>query len=160
MGIAVEVTLLLTLVGIGYGLDRHPNVLRTALRGYALVLLCFVLGVSFLTVMIGRYAAVSERLQDIGILRFLGASSSYILNVLFQETLLIVIPGTTIGIAMAYGAKWLIAFALSDFVPEIAYKWWLLAGAISAVGALLGAILPAGKALRQDLVQILSSNDE
>ena len=160
VAIAVEVTLLLTLVGIGYGLDIHPNVMRTALRGYALVLLFFVFGVSFLFVMMGRYAAVSERLQDIGILRFLGASSFYILNVLFQESLLIVVPGTTIGIAMAYGANWLIAFAVSDFAPEIAYKWWLLAGAISAVGTLLGAILPAGKALRQDLVQVLSSKDE
>jgi putative ABC transport system permease protein len=57
--------------------------------------------------------------------------------------------------------KWLIAFALSDFmVQETVYKWWPMAGAISGVGALLGAILPAWKAVRQDLVQVLSSKDE
>lgn len=161
VAIAVEVTLILTLVGIGYGLDLHPNVVRTMVRGYALILLGFVFGVSFLTVTIGRYAVVSERTRDIGILRFLGASSSYILNLLFQETLLIVVPGTTLGIAMAYGTKWLIEFALSDFViQEIAYKWWPIAGAISAAGALLGAILPAWLALRQDLMHVLSSKDE
>ena len=57
------------------------------------------------------------------------------------------IPGTTVGIAMAYGTRWLIQVALSDFmIQEIVYKWWPLAGAISAAGALLGAILPAWKA--------------
>jgi hypothetical protein len=108
-----------------------------------------------------QWRLFSERAQDIGILRFLGASSSYILHLLFQETLLIVAPGTTVGIVMAYGAKWIIAFALSDFmVQETVYKWWPMAGAISAVGALLGASLPAWKAVRQDLVQVLSCKDE
>jgi putative ABC transport system permease protein len=110
-------------------------------------LLWFVFGLSFLIATVGRYVAVSKRAQDIGILRFMGASSSYILNLLFQETLLIVVPGTIVGIAMAYGTRWLIAFALSDFmVQETVYKWWPMAGAISGVGALLGAILPAWKA--------------
>ena len=158
---AVEVAVLLTLVGIGYGMDLHPNVVRTLVGGYVMTLLWFVFGVSFLIAAIGRYAAVSERTQDIGVLRFLGASSSHILNLLFQETLLIVVPGTILGIAMAYGAKWLIAFALSDLmVQETVYKWWPMAGAISAVGALLGTILPAWKAVRQDLVQVLSGKDE
>ena len=161
VAIAVEVAVILTLVGIGYGLELRPNVVRTLVGGYVLTLLWFAFGLSFLMVTIGRYAAVSERAQDIGILRFLGASSSYILNLLFQETLLIVIPGTTAGIAMAYGTKWLIQFALSDFmIQETVYKWWPMAGAISAAGALLGAILPAWKAVRQDLVQVLSSKDE
>jgi ABC-type lipoprotein release transport system permease subunit len=161
VAVGVEVAVLLTLVGIRYGLDLHPNVVRTLVGGYVLILLWFVFGLSFLIVTIGRYAAVSERAQDIGILRFLGASPSYILNLLFQETLLIVVPGTTVGIAMAYGTKWLIEFALSDFmIQEIAYKWWPIAGAISAVGALLGAILPAWKALGQDPVHVLSSKDE
>jgi len=161
LAITVEVTVMLTLVGIGYGLDLHPNVVRTLVGGYVLILLWFLFGLSFLTVAVCRYVAVSERIQDIGILMFLGASRSYILNLLFQETLLIVVPGTMVGIAMAYGTKWLTAFALSDFmIQETVYKWWPMAGAIPAVGSLLGAILPAWKAVRQDLVQVLSSKDE
>ena len=96
LAIAVEVALILTLVGIGYGLDLHPNVVRTLVGGYVLILLWFLFGVSFLTVTICRYTAVSEQTQDIGILMFLGASSFYILHLLFQETLLIVVPGTTV----------------------------------------------------------------
>ena len=44
-----------------------PNVVRTLVGGYVLILLWFVFGASFLTVTMGRYAAVSERTQDIGI---------------------------------------------------------------------------------------------
>jgi putative ABC transport system permease protein len=125
-----------------------------------LILLLFVFCVSFLSVMIGRYAAVSERTEEVVILRAMGASSSYILDLLFQETLLITIPGTIVGIAMAYGTKWLIAHTISDLlIQETVLKWWLIAGAISVVGALLGAILPAWKAIRQDPVKVLSCEE-
>ena len=63
----------------------------------------------------GRYAAVSERTQEIGILKALGGSSFYIFSLLFQEALLISILGTTFRIAMAYGTKWLVAHALPIF---------------------------------------------
>jgi len=161
LAIAVEVTVILTMVGIEYGLKVRPDIVRTSIGGLALILLCFVLGVCLVTVTVSRYAVVSERTQDIGILRFLGASKSDILKLLFQETLLIIIPGTTIGIAMAYGTKGLIALLLSDFIiQETVYKWWPIAGAVSAVGVLLGGVLPAWKAVRQDLVELLSSKDE
>ena len=63
--------------------------------------------------------------QEIGILKVLGASSAYILNWLFQEALIIAIPGTMVGIAMTYGTKWLVMYVLSDFLmQETVYKWW------------------------------------
>lgn len=149
------------MVGIEYGLKQHPTVVRTLIAGLALILLLFVLGVCLVTVTVSRYAVVSERAQDIGILKFLGASSSDILKLLLQETLLLISPGTAIGIALAYGVKGLIAFALSGFITyETVYKSWPLAGAVSAVGVLLGGVLAARKAVRQDLLDLLSSKDE
>ena len=95
--------------------------------------------------------------QEIGILKVLGASSAYILNWLFQEALIIAIPGTMVGIAMTYGTKWLVMYVLSDFLmQETVYKSWPIAGAISAVGALMGAYLGARQSLRQDVIQALS----
>ena len=42
----------------------------------------------------------------------------------------------------------------SDFLmQETVYKWWPIAGTISAVGALLGAFLAAERAVRQDVIQ-------
>jgi len=39
---------------------------------------------------------------------------------------------------------------------EIVYSWWPIASGISVVGALLGAILPAWKAVKQDVIQALA----
>lgn len=161
LAIAVQVAVILTMVGIEYGVKLHPELVRTWVGGFALILLWFVLGLCLATISVSRYAVISERAQDIGILKFLGASSSDILKLLSQETLLLIIPGTTVGVALSYGAKGLIALALSGFITqEIVYKWWPLAGAVSSVTVLLGGILAARKAFRQDLVDLLSSKDE
>jgi putative ABC transport system permease protein len=158
LNLGVEVMMILTLVGINYGTTSRPLEWPTNAVGVMIVvLLWFVLGVSFVFVVIGWYATVSERTQEIGILKVLGASSAYILNWLFQEVLIITIPGTIVGIAMTYGTKWLIMYALSDFLmQETVYKWWPIAGAISAVGALMGAYLGARQSHRQDVIQALS----
>src|SRR6266478_4909554 len=158
LNLGVEVMMILTLIGINYGTTSRPLEWPTNAVGVMIVvLLWFVLGVSFVFVVIGWYTTVSERTQEIGILKVLGASSAYILNWLFQEALIIAIPGTMVGIAMTYGTKWLVMYVLSDFLmQETVYKWWPIAGAISAVGALLGAYLGARKSLRQDVIQALS----
>ena len=149
------------MVGIAHGLKLRPDIVRGWIGGFVLILLSFVLCVCFTTITVSRYAVVSERTQDIGILRFLGSSSSDIHKLLFQETLLIMIPGTILGIAMAYVTKTLIAFVLSGFIiQETVYEWWPIAGGVSALGVLLGGALPVWKAVRQDLVELLSSKDE
>jgi ABC-type antimicrobial peptide transport system permease subunit len=158
LNLGVEITMILTLVGINYGTTSRPlDWPANAVGVIIVVLLWLVLAVSFVFVVIGWYTTVSERTQEIGILKVLGASSAYILNWLFQETLFIAIPGTIVGIAITYGTKWLIMYTLSDFLmQETVYKWWPIAGVISAIGALLGAFLGARKALRQDVIQALS----
>jgi len=52
------------------------------------------------------YTTVLERTREIGILKALGPSSAYILNLLFRETLLIAILGSVLGIVMTDGSKW------------------------------------------------------
>ncbi|HET9307652.1 MAG TPA: ABC transporter permease [Candidatus Sulfotelmatobacter sp.] len=56
--------------------------------------------VGFIVVTMAMYTAVLERTREIGILKALGASSAYILNLLFRETLLIAILGSFLGIVM------------------------------------------------------------
>jgi putative ABC transport system permease protein len=100
---------------------------------------------------------VLERTREIGILKALGACSSYILDLLFRETLVIAVIGTGLGIAMTYGTQWLMMHAVpASLTQETVYKWWPIAGAISITGALLGAIFPGWKAVKQDVVQALS----
>jgi putative ABC transport system permease protein len=125
------------------------------------LLLLVVTAASFIYVIMARYAVVLERTQEIGIFRFLGASSAYIFNLLFQESLIIAISGTTVGIAMAYGIKWFINHVLAGILSGIltqitVFEWWPIAGVISLVSELLGAIVPSWKAVNQDVIQVLS----
>ena len=148
--------MILTLVGI-----RSKGGLVPAIAGGTIAAVTLViLAVSLIFVIMGRYATVSERTQEIGILRFLGASSAYIFNLVFQETLLLAIPGTAVGIAMTYVGKWLMTLVLHDIVTlSTVYKWWPMAGTISLGSALLGACLPAWKASKQDVIQAISNEE-
>ena len=127
------------------------------LRNFIGVVIGIAVIVGFLVVSMAMYTAVLERTREIGILKALGASSGYILNLLFRETLLIAIIGTVVGIVMTYGTQWLMMHAVpATLTQETVYEWWPIAGAISVVGALLGAILPGWKAVKQDVIQALS----
>lgn len=127
------------------------------LRDFIGVVIAIALIVGFITVTMAMYTAVLERTREIGILKALGASSSFILNLLFREALLIAILGSVLGIAMTCGTKWLMMHAApSSLTQETVYMWWPIASGISVIGALLGTILPAWKALKQDVIQSLA----
>jgi putative ABC transport system permease protein len=154
--------LILTLVGIRY--KQLPPKLRSTEVVIEVVIslpLLVAITASFIYVIMGRYAAALERTQEIGIFRFLGASSAYIFNLLFQESLIIAISWTTVGIAMAYGIKWFMNHVLAGILAGIltqvtVYEWWPIAGVISVVSDLLGAVVPSWKAVNQGVIQALS----
>ena len=113
------------------------------LRNFIGVVIGIAVVVGFIVVSMARYTVVLERTREIGILKALGASSGYILDLLFRETLVIALIGTVLGIAMTYGTQWLMMHAVpASLTQETVYKWWPIAGAISITGALLGAIFP------------------
>jgi putative ABC transport system permease protein len=127
------------------------------LRNFIGVVIGIAVTVGFIVVSMAMYTAVLERTREIGILKALGASSGYILHLLFRETLLIAIIGTIVGIIMTYGTQWLMMHAVpASLTQETVYKWWPITGAISVAGALLGAIFPGWKAVKQDVIQALS----
>jgi putative ABC transport system permease protein len=144
----------LTLVGIRY--KELPPELKF-IEVVISLLLSVVIAASLIYVVTARYAAVLERTQEIGIFRFLGASSASIFSLLFQESLIIAIFGTAVGIAMAYGIKLFMNHVLASILTEVTvYEWWPIAGVISVVSDLLGAIVPAWNAVNQDVIQALS----
>jgi len=158
LAIGVEVMLILTLVGIRY--KELPPEFKFIDVVISLLLLVAITA-SFVYVIMGRYAAALERTQEIGIFRFVGASSAYIFNLLFQESLIIAISGTTVGIAMAYGIKWFVNHVLAGILSGIltqvtVFEWWPIAGVISLLSDLLGAIVPSWKAVNQEVIRALS----
>jgi putative ABC transport system permease protein len=113
--------------------------------------------VGFIVVFMAMYTAVLERTREIGILKAVGGSSALVLNILLRETLLLAVLGTLLGIAMTYGTQWLMGHSVpASLVQETVYSWWPISGAIAIVGAMLGAVVPGIKAVKQDVTEALS----
>ncbi len=113
--------------------------------------------VGFLVVFLSLYTAVLERTREIGILKSLGASRGYILQMLLRETALLAVAGSIVGIVLTYGARWVIMTAVpASLTQQTVPDWWPIAGAISLAGALMGAAYPGWKAVSQDAIEALS----
>jgi putative ABC transport system permease protein len=113
--------------------------------------------VGFLVVFLSMYTAVLERTREIGVLKALGASPGYVLNILLRETTLLAAAGSVLGILLSYVTR----FTISSLVPgtliqAIVPNWWPITAGIALAGALLGAIYPGLKAARQDAVEALA----
>ncbi|MEP7367129.1 MAG: FtsX-like permease family protein [Acidobacteriota bacterium] len=127
------------------------------LREFITVVIVLSAIVGFLVVFLSMYTAVLERTREIGVLKSLGASPSYILSILLRETFMLAVIGTVLGIAMSFGTRWLILeFAGATLTSMITPDWWPNAAIIAIGGALLGAMYPGWKAIRQDALEALS----
>jgi putative ABC transport system permease protein len=127
------------------------------LKSFIAVVIGVAVVVGFIVVFMAMYTAVLERTREIGILKAVGGSSALILNILFRETLLLALFGSVVGIGLTYMSKWLMEDVVrASLVQETVYDWWPIATGIAIAGALLGAIVPGVKAVKQDVTEALS----
>lgn len=127
------------------------------LRNFIGVVIGVAVIVGFIVVFMAMYTAVLERTREIGILKAVGGSSGFILDLLLRETLVLSILGSIMGILLTYGTQWLMQHAVpASLTQETVYAWWPIAGAIAIAGALLGVVVPAIKAIKQDATEALT----
>jgi putative ABC transport system permease protein len=111
----------------------------------------------FLVVFLAMYTAVLERTREIGILKALGATSGFIVQMLLRETVVLALIGCLMGILFAFLAKWTITALVPASMPvTVVPDWWWRAALISITGAVLGALYPGIKAARQDTIEALA----
>jgi len=101
------------------------------------------------------YAAVMERTREIGILKSLGASKAYIVNIILRETTLLAIGGIIVGIAISFAAS-LVIRKQTTLPVHITAPWLGYAIIIAIIGALGGALYPAVKAAQKDPIDALA----
>jgi putative ABC transport system permease protein len=127
------------------------------LRSFIGVVIGVAVTVGFIVVFMAMYTAVLERTREIGILKAVGASSGFILNLLVRETILLSLLGSFVGILLTYVTQWLMQYAVpASLTQETVYAWWPIAGGIAVGGALLGVVVPAIRAVKQDATEALS----
>jgi len=119
----------------------------------------FVIGISviigFIVIFQAMYTAVMERTREIGILKSLGASKLYIVNVILRETVLLAIGGIVVGVVFSLMARAGID-GRSTLRVVVTGGWILRATLIAIVGAILGALYPAYKAAQKDPIDALA----
>ncbi|HTV57220.1 MAG TPA: ABC transporter permease [Terriglobia bacterium] len=126
------------------------------LKDFVGVMVVIAVGIGFLIVLLSMYSTITERTREIGILKSLGASKTYVVTVVLLEAGVLVIAGIGVGYLLAEGAKALVI----TFFPTIAIQpqptWYLWAAILALGGGLMGTTYPALRAATLDPVDALS----
>jgi putative ABC transport system permease protein len=119
-----------------------------------------VIGVSliigFLVIFQSMYAAVMERTREIGILKSMGASKLYIVNVILRETGLLAVAGIVLGIGFSLAASWAIRYRFPLVQVVVSRDWIAWSVLVAVLGAIAGALYPAFKAAGKDPIEALA----
>lgn len=119
-----------------------------------------VIGISvvigFIVIFQAMYTAVMERTREIGILKSMGASKLYIVNVVLRETVLLALCGIVLGILVSLGGRAALAHKLPLLRVVVTGEWILRATLIAIAGAVAGALYPAFKAAQKDPIDALA----
>ena len=125
------------------------------LSAFITVVIAISVTIGFIVIFQAMYTAVMERTREIGILKSLGASKLYIVNVILRETASLAIAGVILGILISLGARAAIDHRSTLRVVVTGY-WILTTTGIAIVGAILGALYPALRAAQKDPIEALA----
>ncbi len=129
--------------------DRIP-----ALKTFLRVLVGLGAFVSTIFVLLSMYTTITERRKEIGILKSLGASKSFIITTIEGEAFFIGILGIALGFITAFLASSIIQSSF-DIQFEFSASWALTAALIAIAGSLVGALYPAWRASDIDPVEVM-----
>ena len=111
--------------------------------------------ISTLTIFLALYTAITERTREIGILKSMGGSKSFIVGAIETEAFVLSILGIGLGALASIIIKWGV-MTYTSLVVQFEWQWLLAAAALAVLGGTLGALYPALKAAHQAPVEALS----
>lgn len=126
------------------------------LSAFINVMISIAVAIGFLVIFLSMYTTIIERTREIGVLKSLGASKSYIVDIILSETALLCIFGTAFGVGLSYLMRWVFTSLFPSMTILILPKWILFSALIAIFGGLLGAAYPAWVASRKDPVEALA----
>jgi putative ABC transport system permease protein len=112
--------------------------------------------VGFIVIFQAMYTAVLERTREIGILKSLGASKVYIINLVLRETAFLAAVGIALGIGITFVLKAVMDRRFPTLLFPVTPGWITYATLIAFCGALVGAMYPALKAASKDPIEALA----
>ena len=126
------------------------------LKPFINVMIGLAVAIGFLVIFLSMYTTVIERTKEIGVLKSLGASKAYIVEIVMSETALLCAFGAVAGIALSFTAQAILLKLFPALTILMTGKWLAIASAIALVSGLMGAAYPAWMASRKDPVDALA----
>jgi len=121
---------------------------------HAMISLAIAIGL--LVIFLTMYTTVIERTRDIGVLKSLGATRSFIVRALLTESAALCVFGIAAGVGLSYAVRAAFLAGFPTLSILITTEWVLRAAGIALTGAIIGASYPAWVASRKDPVEALS----
>lgn len=112
--------------------------------------------VSTIFVLLSMYTTVTERRKEIGILKSLGASKTFIIRAIEGEAFMIGVLGVLLGLIVAFAASVGIGRGF-ELAFEFSSGWVGTAVLIAIAGSLVGALYPAWRASAIDPVEVMAN---
>ena len=126
------------------------------LNVFITVMIGLAVGIGFLVIFLSMYTTITERTREIGILKSLGASKTYIISVILLEASVLTTVGIIAGIITSLILRKFFITLFPTLPVELSWEWRLYAAGLALAGSLVGAFYPAMKAARLDPVDALA----
>ncbi len=145
----------------GYKITRTSEIRRLmnsntpVLKPFITAMVSLSALISFMMILLAMYSTIMERTREIGILKSLGASKSFIIGLILKESLVICGIGVGAGFLLTWLAIHVILSAAPNLPVDISGSWRLAAALMAFLGGTLGALYPALKAAQLDPIKAL-----
>lgn len=134
----------------------NPNQIGP-LRIFIRVVIGIAIIIGFAVTSLSMYMAILQRTREIGILKSLGGSRTFIMRLILAEAVILGVGGTLMGILLSFMTRWMLHTFVPASMPQaITPDWWWKAGLIALAGSILGAVYPGFIAVRQDPIEALA----
>ena len=126
------------------------------LSNFISVIISLAVAICLLVIFVTMYSTMVERTREIGILKSMGASKTYIFRLVLRESALLTVCGIGAGIGMSYAVRAVVGMIFPTLPILITPDWMLRAGVIALISSLSGACYPAIRASQRDPIEALA----
>jgi putative ABC transport system permease protein len=131
--------------------DKIPG-LDAFIRSVVFIAVC----IGVLVIFLSMYTTITERTREIGILRSLGASKSFVVWLILEESLVLCVLGVGVGFLGGQVISSVIHAIFPTLPIEITGDWRVKASIFAVASGLIGSLYPSLKASAQDPIEALA----
>lgn len=127
-----------------------------ALDTFIKVVVAISVVIGAFAIFLSMYTTISERTRDIGILKSLGASKVYIVDVILRESIALCLLGLVMGVLLTAVGRLVIQAEFPTQQVVFSFPWVFRSALLVVVSGVLGAIYPAMQAAKKDPIKALA----